>query len=681
MAVFSRGVERIPHLREFFDFSQIFVRPGRNAAAEVDVVLAWGNKETGRAARDYAERHGKPLWRLEDGFFRSVRGGPRAAPLSLVLDDRGIYYDARHPSRLEELLNFQGESGPLASEELLTRAERAIALVVRERLSKYNDASTAPMPRSDRRRVLVVDQTVGDASVRDGLVADGSFPRMLEWALERFGDAQIVVKAHPDVIAGRKTGYLAPRAFSDPRIEVRTRHDNPLALLDSVDHVVTATSQLGFEALLLGKPVTCFGAPFYSGWGLTEDRVSVERRVTKRTLPELVAAAWLVYARYVHPISGRRCELEDVLTHLALQRRSFEKNARRTVAVGFSPWKRRTVERFLRGPDSEVRFVREQDLVAEMNMAPGDRVVVWGQRSSSGLKERCEREAVAFTRMEDGFLRSVELGSDLSPASSLILDGRGMYYDPTGPSDLETLLETRIFTDEERRRAARLRERIVGARLSKYNVQDDATLELPKDDRKRVLVVGQVDDDASVLLGAPRLSGNAALVAAVRKARPDALLVYKPHPDVLSGNRKGALPRDAERLVEHVEKRASSVACLDCVDEVHTMTSLVGFEALLRGIPVTTYGLPFYAGWGLTSDAEACPRRTRRLTLDELVFAALVEYPTYYSARHDCFVTAEEMVDELARAAREDGRGDARPSLRRKALRLSRYLWSRFSAR
>jgi capsular polysaccharide export protein len=34
------------------------------------------------------------------------------------------------------------------------------------------------------------------------------------------------------------------------------------------------------------------------------------------------------------------------------------------------------------------------------------------------------------------------------------------------------------------------------------------------------------------------------------------------------------------------------------VNEVWTMTSLLGFEALIRGKSVTCLGLPFYCGWG-----------------------------------------------------------------------------------
>jgi capsular polysaccharide export protein len=79
------------------------------------------------------------------------------------------------------------------------------------------------------------------------------------------------------------------------------------------------------------------------------------------------------------------------------------------------------------------------------------------------------------------------------------------------------------------------------------------------------------------------------------------------------------------------------------VQEVHTIGSLSGFEALLRGLRVVTWGRPFYAGWGLTEDRDPpadppppCAGAVRRrwrpgwgvpLELDGLVAAALVLYP------------------------------------------------------
>ncbi|HMI20960.1 MAG TPA: beta-3-deoxy-D-manno-oct-2-ulosonic acid transferase, partial [Sphingomonas sp.] len=66
------------------------------------------------------------------------------------------------------------------------------------------------------------------------------------------------------------------------------------------------------------------------------------------------------------------------------------------------------------------------------------------------------------------------------------------------------------------------------------------------------------------------------------------------------------------------------------IDGVHVLTSLTGFEALLRGLDVTVHGQPFFAGWGLTRDLAApLSRRTRKLTLAELVAGTLILYPRY----------------------------------------------------
>jgi capsular polysaccharide export protein len=86
---------------------------------------------------------------------------------------------------------------------------------------------------------------------------------------------------------------------------------------------------------------------------------------------------------------------------------------------------------------------------------------------------------------------------------------------------------------------------------------------------------------------------------------------------------------------------------LPAVDEVHVLTSLAGFEALLRGRGVTCYGQPFYAGWGLTNDKVPVERRSRRLSLSMLVAGALILYPTYVSRATGRFITPEQAVDEL----------------------------------
>ena len=246
---------------------------------------------------------------------------------------------------------------------------------------------------------------------------------------------------------------------------------------------------------------------------------------------------------------------------------------------------------------------------------------------------------ISHERMEDGFLRSVGLGSDFSTPASLVLDTQGIYYDPTGPSDLETLLENHRFDDALLARARRFRQSLLRSGLSKYNVGELRRLEVPEG-RQVVLVPGQVEDDASIELGCRSLRTNLGLLEAARNAHPDAYVIFKPHPDVLSGNRQGAVDEEsARRLCDHIEVDVSHV--------VHAMTSLVGFEALLRELEVHCHGQPFYAGWGLTIDRHPIERRTRKLTLDELVAGTYFLYPRYLDRKTFRFSTPEAVLAEL----------------------------------
>ena len=108
------------------------------------------------------------------------------------------------------------------------------------------------------------------------------------------------------------------------------------------------------------------------------------------------------------------------------------------------------------------------------------------------------------------------------------------------------------------------------------------------------------------------------------------------------------------------------------MEEVHTLTSLTGFEALLRGLSVTCWGQPFYAGWGLTRDQAPLPRRVRRLTLDHMVAGALLLYPRYQDPVTELPTTPEALLDRLAEAA--PWRGGAIARLRRwQGLVMARF--------
>lgn len=255
-------------------------------------------------------------------------------------------------------------------------------------------------------------------------------------------------------------------------------------------------------------------------------------------------------------------------------------------------------------------------------------------------------------RVEDGFLRSVGLGADLTRPISWVFDDLGIYFDATRPSRLENILNTTDFSPELISRANKLLERIVSLGLSKYNLDSYGTQgsleELPKG-QKIILVPGQVETDASIALGSLEIKTNLALTRLVRANNPDAWIIYKPHPDVVAGVRQpGHGESQAGLYCDDVVRHGNTTGLIEQVDEVHTMTSLTGFEALLRGKTVYCYGLPFYAGWGLTQDVSSCPRRTRHLSLHELVAGALIIYPRYCSLQGKGLISPEQAITELA---------------------------------
>lgn len=642
IAVFSRGIRDIPHIESLLG-DRIVYRPLK-ARPEVDRVVGWGMKPNTKRARRYAQAHGLPYISLEDGFLRSRDLGVKgASPLSIVVDDVGIYYDATRPSRLEHLLNTADAEIAAAR----TDAVSAIQQIRTHRLSKYNHAPDMAALPAGKPRVLVVDQTVDDLSVSLGAATAASFREMLSAARAENPGATLYLKVHPDVICGKKSGYLA-HVCDEEDLIVISEDVNPISLVEQMDKVYVVTSQLGFEALMLGKPVHCFGLPFYAGWGATIDRVACARRVRRRDPLDIFAAAYLLYARYLNPNTGRRGTIFDVIDHLALQRRIGALNQGNLFCFGFQRWKRRYVRPFLWGAQRVV-FARSVRQALRMGMTAKDPVLVWGHNETADVRTWTTLNGVLPWRIEDGFLRSVGLGSDLIKPISLVVDRTGIYYDPRSPSDLETLLNSYDCDDALRARAEEIRRQIVDHRLTKYNTDADAPLmrRVPSG-RRAILVPGQVEDDASIRQGCTDVRTNADLLHAVRASHPDAYIVYKPHPDTMVRNRRARTSMATIRgLCDHIETRAGVIDCLDAVDEVHTMTSLTGFDALLRGKTVVTYGGPFYAGWGLTRDRQVFPRRTRVLDLQQLVAVALIVYPRYINEVGDGFVSTESGLDSI----------------------------------
>ena len=609
-----------------------------------DRIAVWGHSPYAARGEAMARQTGAGLVRIEDAFLRSVHPGRSGEPpLGLIIDSRGMHYDPAQPSDLEVLL----ATDPLDDSALLDAARGAMARLAEADLSKYNAHvgardPDAPLPAPGY--VLLIDQTRGDAAVRQGRADANTFREMLFHACQDNPGARIVIKTHPETAAGHRPGYFDAKTLAlapGADITLLDAPVSPRALLEGAIAVYTVSSQMGFEAIMAGHRPHVFGQPFYAGWGLSHDFTPLARRQRNLTRAQLFAAAMILDPVWYDPCRDRLCSLDEAISALEAQVRAWREDRQGWQAAGMRLWKRGPLNGFF-GTVRPVRF-------REGPPRDGRRAMVWASKADTA--------PVGALRVEDGFLRSRGLGADLVPPLSLVCDDLGIYYDPSRESRLERMIAARAsLRPDQARRARALMNAVIAQGLSKYNLGQDAP-DLAPDlaalagERRLLLVPGQVEDDASIRLGAGEIRSNRALLEAARAAHPEAFLIYKPHPDVEAGLRPGTLA-DAADLADLVVTRTDPAALLGQVDEVWTMTSLLGFEALIRGRRVTTLGAPFYAGWGLTDHrGPALPRRGLRVGIEGLVHAALIDYPRYRDPVTGLPCPVEVAVERLASGA------------------------------
>ncbi|HEQ3581608.1 TPA: capsular polysaccharide biosynthesis protein [Campylobacter coli] len=618
-----------------------------------DLFFGWGRKKSGLKAMNLAKKYKAKFILLEDGFIRSLNLGVENSPsFSMVKDDIGIYYDATMPSKLENLLNtyeFKGEE--------IKQAKKAIELIKKYKISKYNNNLDIPDDyfQKDEKRVLIIAQTANDASLEFGLAKDFKTVDMIKDAIKENPDSKIYIKIHPDVLSGKKQSDLDINSLPKECILI-SENFNPIALLEFFDKVYTKTSGMGFEALIQECECVCYGMPFYAGWGLTKDKLECKRRMQKRSLEEVFYAAYILYSEYFNPYLNQKSNIFDTIQTLAKYKDIEKANSNRLFMLGFTLWKRYFIKPFFKAKNNEIIFLNSIKSLARYKLKEDDKFFIWGKKYDENtlknllLVKAKEQNLTNFTPkvslVEDGFIRSISLGSDLTRPFSLIVDDKGLYIDPNKVSKLEELLQNEIFDKNMLNRAKNIIKTLLENRFSKYNGLKHEDLKInAKIGQKVILIPAQVEDDASMILGGFGLS-TLDLLKEVRSKNQDAYIIFKPHPDVLSGNRVGL--KDETLILEfcdEIVKDCSIDSAIKIADEIHTITSTSGFDALLRAKKVFTYGMPFYAGWGLTKDKYRCERRTRKLSLEELVAGALIIYPRYINPKTKTLCEIEVCLD------------------------------------
>ncbi|MWN91218.1 capsular polysaccharide biosynthesis protein [Gilliamella sp. Pra-s65] len=649
--VFSKKILTINSINHFFP-NLLFCK--KNINRKFDAVAGWGYRPTTIKARAYATKHLLPFIALEDGFLRSIGLGLEGyPPLSLIADNIGIYYDSRTPSELEILIKDK-----INLNQYINKSSYALKLIIGEQLSKYNHAPNfcGFKEKIKNKRILVIDQTFGDMAVELGGASQQTFISMLNCAIEENPSSTIYVKTHTDVINGYKKGYLTKIA-NRKSVILFDQDVNSFSLLKHFDKVYVVTSHMGFEALLLGKQVITFGLPWYAGWGVTDDRhkdiqcLQASNRRTQATILELFTASYILYCKYINPYTGKRGTIFDVINYL-IKIKSLNNKLRGTInLVGFSFWKKYVLLPYLRLPSVTCRFHSVSNFIKIINderqekKIRTEKLLIWGQGKK---KLHPIINQLNPLRIEDGFIRSIGLGSNLVMPYSLVIDEVGIYFNSQNMSELEFLLASKEVNKQQIERASLLQNLLIVTKLGKYNIGEKVNIRPRGNKQKIILIPGQVEDDASILYGSPIIKTNLELIKSVRRNNPDDYIIYKPHPDVLSGNRKGKVNRsEIKKYIDDIIEFVDIIDCIEQVDEIHTITSLAGFEALIRNKQVVCYGQPFYSGWGLTIDMYPNIRRNRALTLQELIYIVMYDYAIYIHPDSLHFTDPETLINYL----------------------------------
>ncbi len=299
-----RNTSNFTNIKYYNFIDSLFQRKG--------IFHGWGRKKSGLKAVSLAKKLDTSFVLLEDGFIRSLALGVDGSPLfSLVKDPIGIYYDATTPSKLENILNTYNFK---LDKKLMQDAKKAINLIVKNNISKYNNAKDLKdnyFPNREE-RVLVIAQTAGDASLKYGMLDNFTTDDMIESAITENPNAKVYLKVHPDVLSGKKKSDIDINLAKQKCIIIE-EDVNPLSLLRHFTKVYTKTSQMGFEALLVGCECICFGMPFYAGWGITTDKSICKRRERTLKLEEVFAGAYILYTTYYNPYTDKTSDIFDTI--------------------------------------------------------------------------------------------------------------------------------------------------------------------------------------------------------------------------------------------------------------------------------------------------------------------------------------------------------------------------------
>lgn len=287
------------------------------------------------------------------------------------------------------------------------------------------------------------------------------------------------------------------------------------------------------------------------------------------------------------------------------------------------------------------------------DVAKADIFLGWGANATTAKSYTLAvRYQKPFVLIEDGFIRSIHTWCAKAPINmiaglSFCLDTKAFYYDGSRTSDLENLLNNYDVSEKELSEASKTIEKIVRNNVSKYNNQPLVWDEQLCPNKERVLIIDQSYGDQSLKYGLVDDTVFENMIADAIRENPDSEILFKVHPDTIARGKESHFLKMLPSSVKIFDSYVNPLVLLKSVDKVYVATSQLGFEALLCGKEVHVYGMPFYAGWGLTVDKVKCSRRYRKRTLEEIFYIAYMKY-CYYTLPHSKkLCSINEVIDYL----------------------------------
>jgi capsular polysaccharide export protein len=606
------------------DYENLDVVVNESEKYKEKVFMVWGYKNSPKL-ESFAKRKKIPFFRIEDGFIRSIQlGASKSTPISLCIDSQALYYDATRPSDLEDLLNtYDFQSNP----ELVTRAKNAIQTLKDLNISKYNNVGSKDIEviygEKTKERILVIGQVEDDESIKRGCNKPMTNNDLVWLARSENPHADIIYKPHPDVLFGKRPMQSNPNDVK----HISKVITEPLSITDAfqtIDRVYTITSLSGFEALLRGIPVTTIGAPFYSGWGLTDDRQKVPRRKRKLTIEEVFAAAYILYPKYMHPFTKEAISIEDAILTLK-EMKDIEENAnvetgKIALLVGFNEVTRKYMAIFLKDYQ-KIEIIHSLEQLSDAIDNYSDiTVYLLNSEDNKGYLKFVKENNIKSYFVNPGL---ISMGV-LPIPFSLCIDKKGDNKEFS--SDLINLLNTYDFKKDPELllRANRVHSTLIEKGINGITYSPSMNYDMSIPNKKKVLVLGERSSESQQF----EIS-NEELMWIAKTENPDAEIIFKPHP--ADENVENYSYANLDHVAKIIKGPINLSDLLGNVSQVYTIRSTGGFEALLKGIKVTTLGTPFYAGWGLTDDRKKQKNRNRKLNTVEILAAAYILYPKYFN--------------------------------------------------